>query len=427
MINYILTPIWVFMEMFFWDILADTFFTRKKFGSGRNRVLGLLILTAVMSVSVTLFQDIVVLKLFFDFLLAYAYLWAFYNTTLWEAVTVYLFHYSVLISVDFIGVSGYLYAMKNSENLMMYYVMCFVVKTVEVGIGFLIYRLWKRGSGRSVRPKEMRAFFPSFGIIVGAGVFASEILMRTRTVPEEITVMMTGMIGLNAFLVFYLLLATRTEIEKNSLRDAARQTGMQLEIYKNKQDLYIKQGKRLHEYKNQLRTICDLLEQGADDRALQYIHELTGGMAKELDRICTNHPIADAILNIKKQEALDRGINLSFLCGDLKDISLKEEEIIILLGNLLDNAMEAAEKCESGRSVQVQIIQEERQLVVVVKNTYAQPLCWENGRAVSAKPDSDAHGYGLAAIQDIAERHDGIFVIKTEGEYVKATVLIPEP
>ena len=65
MIAYILTHLWVFMEMLFLDILADAFLIKKKSGSRSKRVFGLLFLTMVMSVSVTLFEDIVALKLYF--------------------------------------------------------------------------------------------------------------------------------------------------------------------------------------------------------------------------------------------------------------------------------------------------------------------------------------------------------------------------
>ena len=297
----------------------------------------------------------------------------------------------------------------------------------RAGERFLIRRLWRRGGKATIRSAEIRALFPSFVIIVGVGIFAAEFLIRMQSVPVEVMVLMAGMIGLNIFLFFYMLLAAKTELEKNSLRDAARQTRMQLEIYQNKQELYIKQGKRLHEYKNQLLAISHMLEQGRVSQTFQYIQGLTGGIAKELDRIYTNHPIADAILNMKRQEALNRGINVNFMCSDLREMRLKEDEIIILLGNLLDNAIEATEKCESDKNIQVWIVQEERQFVITVKNPYVERPRWEEGRIVTLKPDGEKHGYGLAAINDIAERYDGVFGIKTEEDYVKATVLIPEP
>ena len=45
---------------------------------------------------------------------------------------------------------------------------------------------------------------------------------------------------------------------------------------------------------------------------------------------------------------------------------------------------------------------------------------------MTSKLDEENNGYGLAAIQDIAGRYDGTFVVKAEGDYVKATVLIPD-
>lgn len=427
MINFILAPLWVFMEILLLDILADAFLIKKISKSRLKRVSGLLLLTMFESVLVLLMRDVVMIKILLFFLPAYAYLLLFYHTTLGEAFSVYVINYSVIISIDFICVSGYYYIFGTSENIGMLYIMCLATKCTELGSGFLIRRLWRRGGKATIRSAEIRALFPSFVIIVGVGIFAAEFLIRMQSVPVEVMVLMAGMIGLNIFLFFYMLLAAKTELEKNSLRDAARQTRMQLEIYQNKQELYIKQGKRLHEYKNQLLAISHMLEQGRVSQTFQYIQGLTGGIAKELDRIYTNHPIADAILNMKRQEALNRGINVNFMCSDLREMRLKEDEIIILLGNLLDNAIEATEKCESDKNIQVWIVQEERQFVITVKNPYVERPRWEEGRIVTLKPDGEKHGYGLASINDIAERYDGVFGIKTEEDYVKATVLIPEP
>ena len=69
MIAYILTHLWVFMEMLFLDILADAFLIKKKSGSRSKRVFGLLFLTMVMSVSVTLFEDLWHLSCFLTFCL----------------------------------------------------------------------------------------------------------------------------------------------------------------------------------------------------------------------------------------------------------------------------------------------------------------------------------------------------------------------
>ena len=238
MINFILAPLWVFMEILLLDILADAFLIKKISKSRLKRVSGLLLLTMFESVLVLLMRDVVMIKILLFFLPAYAYLLLFYHTTLGEAFSVYVINYSVIISIDFICVSGYYYIFGTSENIGMLYIMCLATKCTELGSGFLIRRLWRRGGKATIRSAEIRALFPSFVIIVGVGIFAAEFLIRMQSVPVEVMVLMAGMIGLNIFLFFYMLLAAKTELEKNSLRDAARQTRMQLEIYQNKQELY---------------------------------------------------------------------------------------------------------------------------------------------------------------------------------------------
>lgn len=426
MIVYIITPVLMFMELILLDILADTFLEKKKMGSWRNRVLGLLVLTAIMSCYVMLFEKIVILKLFFDFLLVCAYLMCFYQTTLKEVFFIYVFQYSVVSCIDCSALLGYNYVYGNSGNIVVYYLMCLLVRVTELGIGFLIRWFWRRSGEAALGSEGRRVSFPPFVIVIGAGIFATQFLMRTQIVPVRMPLLMNGIIGLNTFLFFYMLISAKTESEKSRLRDAARQTKMELLIYQNKQELYTKQGKRLHEYKNQLLTISDMLEQGLVSQTLQYTQGLTGEIGKALERIYTNHPVVDAILNMKRQEALNRGVNVNLMCGDLRDMILKEDEIIILLGNLLDNAIEAAEKCESEGMVLVRIVREKRQLVITVKNSYAGQLHLEDSRLMTSKLDEENHGYGLAAIQDIAGRYDGTFVVKAEGDYVKATVLIPD-
>ena len=63
----------------------------------------------------------------FDAKKEYAYLLYFYQTTLGEALSVYVINYSVIICIDFIGVSGYYYIFGTSENMPMFYLMCLMV------------------------------------------------------------------------------------------------------------------------------------------------------------------------------------------------------------------------------------------------------------------------------------------------------------
>lgn len=425
MIIYIPTLFIVIVEMLLLEITADTFFRKKETVRTSLKLPGFVIVTAALAADVILLQNMFWPRLFFIFLADYLYISWFYHAKAADALGSIIYYYSILTSIDFIALLILFCIPGLYVNTWLYYGMIFTFKCTELGIGLLIHKRWKKGKTVQAIPKEILRLMYFSGILIWIGSVLKELLYKNNS--WDIIVLLIIIICLSDFSLLYLLLAARAELERGRIKDAAAQTQMQLGIYKSKQDLYTKQSKRIHDHKNQLLAICHMLEQNHVSQALEYTRRLTGCMIKELDSIYTNHPIADGILNMKKQEAYDKKISLNYLCGDLRNIILNEEEIIILLGNLLDNAMEAAAECTSQRSVQAQIIQEEKQLVITIKNPCIHGLRAENGSIRSTKTDDETHGYGLPAIQDIVGKYDGVFAIKQEGEYVKATVVIPVP
>lgn len=418
-----ITPFLIFMEVIFLDIAADTFFSRKKQCSMVRRFYCLSIIFLIMTGIVFVFQQNLPFKIMFNSLTAFMYIFLIYHASIPAALGVLTFHYSIIVSIDFIGL--FLYRLSSAEGLLWLNATMFFTKLTEMIIGLLVHKFWKKETNRQVPMEELSILLLSSGIIEFTGVFASSILAKSQTLSRDTMVLVMIIIGLNTFLFLYLLLAARTMMEKSSLRETAREHKRLLDVYKNKQDLYTRQGKRLHEYKNQLLTISSMLDQDQVLEVQDYINKLTGSMVRELDRIHTNHPVADAIMNMKKQEALDKHININFLCSDLKHLTLEDEEIIILLGNLLDNALEAAEQSITEKMIQVQVIQEDKQLVISIKNTCTQPLSVKNGVPESTKFRKEEHGYGIKAIQDIVEKYDGAFAMKQDGAFVKVTAVIP--
>lgn len=226
-------------------------------------------------------------------------------------------------------------------------------KLTEMIIGLLVHKFWKKETNRQVPMEELSILLLSSGIIEFTGVFASSILAKSQTLSRDTMVLVMIIIGLNTLLFLYLLLAARTMMEKSRLRETAREHQRLLDVSKSKQDLYTRQRKRLHEYKNQFLTISSML------------------------------------------------------------------------GNLLDNALEAAEQSITEKMIQVQVIQEDKQLVVSIKNTCTQPLSVKNGIPASTKFCKEEHGYGIKAVQDIVEKYDGAFAMKQDGAFVKVTAVIP--
>ena len=98
----------------------------------------------------------------------------------------------------------------------------------------------------------------------------------------------------------------------------------------------------MHDYKNQISTIQTLIKNGHIDEALSFTQKLTESIAVEMSAINTNHPVVNAVLNQKYRSMQEKHIAVILKVGNLQEICLEEEEIVILLSNLLDNAIRAS-------------------------------------------------------------------------------------
>lgn len=194
-------------------------------------------------------------KIILVFFIGYLYIAAFYQAKAADILGSITFYYSIIAGIDFIIVLIFLCSRTLSKNGWLLYGMAFFAKCLELGIGLLIRRIWRKGNRERTISKEIRWLMFFSGILILIGAFITEFLNKNEAVPEDILILMIGIICLSDFSLLYLLLAARAEMERDSLRDIAAQTRMQLEIYKNKQELYTKQGKRSHEHKKQLLTI----------------------------------------------------------------------------------------------------------------------------------------------------------------------------
>ncbi len=102
-------------------------------------------------------------------------------------------------------------------------------------------------------------------------------------------------------------------------------------------------------------------------------------------------------------------------------------DLFTMLGNALDNAVEAAEKCgpDQHKSISVRIWRKDLFSAIQVENSYAGEMAFENGLPKSTKHDDRNHGFGIRSIQSIAEKYGGTVSVKAEDQVFTLTILLP--
>lgn len=269
--------------------------------------------------------------------------------------------------------------------------------------------------------------FPVFTIIMIASMLSCFKYVETSEQTMLLFIGAFGLIGMN-IVVFYLINdIVEREMQLYESRIFRLQVKSQAEKYQSISDHFEKQKKRIHEYKNQIECMESLLVQKQYSKLEGYVKGICGSLDKELDAIDTNNIIVNAILNTKYQEAEENGIVFVLRVNDLSSLRFKDEDIVIILSNLLNNAIEACKKCDSNRRIlKLKFVKEDGMIKIGVRNTFNNPILYENGEIKSTKlVKPEEHGVGIKNIIEIIEKYDGSYVIKDENQEFYFSIMIP--
>ena len=195
-----------------------------------------------------------------------------------------------------------------------------------------------------------------------------------------------------------------------------------------------------HEFSNRLHTIAGLLELGHTEEAMLLIAE-SSGQSQEKEESLLDHvedPVLRALLLAKTAVAAERGIDLRLEHGGLPAAAspqlsthpLEPQELITLIGNLIDNALDAAAQShESARWVRISLRRENGELVIQVHDSgpgvdpgIAERIFREG--FTTKQKGSRQRGLGLALVQQVVQRHGGEVSVRNDGGAV-VTVRLP--
>lgn len=183
---------------------------------------------------------------------------------------------------------------------------------------------------------------------------------------------------------------------------------LQAKLYEDSTKNLIQHRKLRHDYKNHLITIQGLLESKEFEQADAYISDLLitpGEVTKIIDN---RNPTLSAILTYKNRECQEKGIAFQYRL-DYDEIHIDPVDLTILIGNLLDNAIEACMKLEEGaeKKIRFSLTTEKSALAILCANPYHEPPKQKGKRFLTSKNDPLNHGLGLGNVEDVLSKYDG--------------------
>lgn len=158
-----------------------------------------------------------------------------------------------------------------------------------------------------------------------------------------------------------------------------------------------------HDLRNHLTALQGLLARGQTAQAAGYLEQIAGSpWAQGSQQFCENET-ANVVLSSKAEAARRLGLQAEFQAALPRDLPIADPDLCVLLGNAIDNAMEAAQKA-ANKKVRLRCRTDKGLFMLQVENALTGD---ERPDLSTTKKDKAAHGFGLAGMREIAARYGG--------------------
>ena len=161
-----------------------------------------------------------------------------------------------------------------------------------------------------------------------------------------------------------------------------------------------------HDLQNHLAIITQMLEKSDNIDVQNYLSDLKDRTrSKGIYSNSGNLPI-DSIINYKLRNAEDLGIQATVNVAVPEILNVEIVDIVTIIGNLLDNAIQSMLKIQQERNLFLKVIFTKGRLIITVRNTFDGKVKYQNGKIITSKKELD-HGYGLKNIENALKRYNG--------------------
>ena len=192
-----------------------------------------------------------------------------------------------------------------------------------------------------------------------------------------------------------------------------------------------------HDMKNTILVIQRLAVRGGEgenEELRAYLSELERTFEKLDVRFRTGNTVVDTLLNMKYHEAVREVPDLDMDADGLmfpQELKIRSYDIGVILGNALDNAIEACRRLkekerDADAFIRLGSLQKRDLLILKVENSFDGRLAGErpDGFLASDKTDKDSHGIGLANIKSTAEGYQGTMDYRVEDRVFILSVMM---
>lgn len=268
-------------------------------------------------------------------------------------------------------------------------------------------------------------------IIIAASVFAMSNLsyldqngLFSGTFVMDIFIIRT-LVDLSGIAVLYAYHVQVKEIqirfEKETLHNIMEMQYKNYQLSKENIDMV---NRKYHDLKHQINL---LKTQAYVGKSTSYLEKMEREIRVYETQNKTGNQILDAVLTNKAMICQNKEIELKFIVDGGALSFMEDMDVSALFGNMLDNAIESAEKQreKQKRLIWLYVTKEKQFVRIRTENYCDEKIRFKNGMPVTTKKDRRLHGYGMKSIKSTVEKYHGSVVAAQENNWFELKILLP--
>lgn len=270
---------------------------------------------------------------------------------------------------------------------------------------YLIIKRFKHLQEDTPLPKT---FFLCSDIIMVVSAMQMSLVYSQQEIEQTKAMLSLLGLGMAVYTVIFLYDVLSSAFRERTKLELARK---EKEFYHRESQLLQKSQedtrKFQHDLRNRMQVIEDMAEKKEWDELKRYVSQVAE-KSKTIDLYSQTGNLAlDSIINCKLDEAKEKGIEVNSVITLPGEIITDEDDMIVIVGNLLDNAMEAAEKVKKDSYIQAFLRYEEGCLYLRVENSYDGIIKEGKDGFLTRKKEKELHGLGIRSVQDSVTKYQG--------------------
>lgn len=177
----------------------------------------------------------------------------------------------------------------------------------------------------------------------------------------------------------------------------------------------------IHDYKNNIIALSQLAEEERFEEVRRYLKKENELIEQKVFYTKTGNSVIDTIVNTKQSIAEKKNILFIVNVDIPADIVISDMDMANILGNLIDNAIEASDK-EEKPYIDITIKQEKSFLIINIKNKCTNIIELDDIKTKKLNPEF--HGIGLKSVRSIVKKYDGQILLNIKNKEFIANIII---